>query len=184
MEENVNGQPIVDKSKAFSAIDVGTTKIVALVGCSRENGTLEILGKGEVDSVGLKVGQVANVAYASASIREAVKFARETAGFFPEDVVVGVAGRHIRTTKHCVPRNRVNPDAPITQEELDEGFDVEFPMTKEGYGLIETYAAEVREDGYYYASGELSDDEPIYKKAEINENGEFLLNNVFVLTKI
>ena len=71
-----------------------------------------------------------------------------------------------------------------TQEELDEGFDVEFPMTKEGYGLIETYAAEVREDGYYYASGELSDDEPIYKKAEINENGEFLLNNVFVLTKI
>ena len=134
MEENVNGQPIVDKSKAFSAIDVGTTKIVALVGCSRENGTLEILGKGEVDSVGLKVGQVANVAYASASIREAVKFARETAGFFPEDVVVGVAGRHIRTTKHCVPRNRVNPDAPITQEELDDIMEDAYNV---GYGADE-----------------------------------------------
>lgn len=120
MEENVNGQPIVDESKAFSAIDVGTTKIVALVGCRKENGTLEILGRGEVQSVGLKVGQIANVAYASNSIREAVKYAREEAGFFPENVVVGVAGRHIRTTKHCVPRNRMNPEVPITKEELDD----------------------------------------------------------------
>ena len=119
-EKNVNGQPIVDKSKAFAAIDVGTTKIVALVGCRKENGTLEILGFGDVPSAGLKVGQIANVAYASTSIREAVKMAREEAGFFPESVVVGVAGRHIRTTKHCVPRNRVNPDAPITKEELDD----------------------------------------------------------------
>ncbi|MBP5584321.1 MAG: hypothetical protein J6X43_10305, partial [Bacteroidales bacterium] len=120
MEEKVNGQPIVDKSKAFSAIDVGTTKIVALVGCRKENGTLEILGRGEVPSVGLKVGQIANVAYAANSIREAVKFARMEAGFFPENVVVGVAGRHIRTMKHSVPRNRVNPECPLTKEELDD----------------------------------------------------------------
>ena len=120
MEENVNGQPIVDKSKAFSAIDVGTTKIVALVGCRKENGALEIIGRGEVPSVGLKVGQIANVAYAANSIREAVKLAREEAGFFPENVVVGVAGRHIRTTTHSVPRNRENAEVPISKEELDD----------------------------------------------------------------
>lgn len=120
MEEKVNGQPIVDKSKAFSAIDVGTTKIVALVGCRKENGLLEVLGMGEVPSAGLRIGQIANVTLASRSITEAVNLARAEAGFFPTNVVVGVAGRHIRTTQYSVSRNRTNPQTPITQDELDE----------------------------------------------------------------
>ncbi|MCQ2960414.1 MAG: cell division protein FtsA [Bacteroidales bacterium] len=110
----------IDPAKMFAAIDVGTTKIVALVGYKNEKGKIVVCGKSNVPSSGLWCGEVAQVSIAAKSVKLAVEKAEKEAGFFPKKVVVGVAGKHIRAQHFSVPKNRDNAAAEITQEELDE----------------------------------------------------------------
>lgn len=110
----------INKSKMFAAIDVGTTKIVALVGYKDENGNIVVLGKGEEKSAGIMVGQVSNVHHASESVKKAVDAARAEAGFFPDSATIGIAGRHIRSMTFRVQKNRENPESAITEEELEK----------------------------------------------------------------
>ncbi|CAN5682519.1 cell division protein FtsA [soil metagenome] len=74
------------------AIDVGTTKIVALVGrVDSQRGSVEVLSMGEAPSYGLKRGVVVDREAAADSIAEAI----EVCGMGHEPVVVGIAGSHI-----------------------------------------------------------------------------------------
>lgn len=74
------------------AIDVGTTKIVALVGrVDSQRGSVEVLSMGEAPSYGLKRGVVVDREAAADSIAEAI----EVCGMGQEPVVVGIAGSHI-----------------------------------------------------------------------------------------
>ena len=118
MEENVKESH--EKSGVFSAIDVGTTKIVALVGRKNEEGRIEVLGVGEVAATGMAVGTVINASLATKSIIKAVELAREEAGCFPSNVVVGVAGRHVRSMTHSTGLNRADSSQPISKEDLDQ----------------------------------------------------------------
>ena len=109
-----------ERSGVFSAIDVGTTKIVALVGRKNEEGRIEVLGVGEVAATGMAVGTVINASLATKSIIKAVDLAREEAGCFPSNVVVGVAGRHVRSMTHSTGLNRADSSQPISKEDLDQ----------------------------------------------------------------
>ncbi|MDQ4106194.1 MAG: cell division protein FtsA [Actinomycetota bacterium] len=74
------------------AIDVGTTKIVALVGrVDPQRGSVEVLSMGEAPSYGLKRGVVVDREAAADSVAEAI----EACGMGHEPVVVGIAGSHI-----------------------------------------------------------------------------------------
>ena len=74
------------------AIDVGTTKIVALVGrVDPQRGSVEVLAMGEAPSYGLKRGVVVDREAAADSVAEAI----EACGMGQEPVVVGIAGSHI-----------------------------------------------------------------------------------------
>ncbi|MGB3681855.1 MAG: cell division protein FtsA [Rubrobacteraceae bacterium] len=74
------------------AIDVGTTKIVALVGrVDLQRGSVEVLSMGEAPSYGLKRGVVVDREAAADSVAEAI----EACGMGAEPVVVGIAGSHI-----------------------------------------------------------------------------------------
>lgn len=74
------------------AIDVGTTKIVALVGrVDSERGSVDVLSMGEAPSYGLKRGVVVDREAAADSVAEAI----EACGMGHEPVVVGIAGSHI-----------------------------------------------------------------------------------------
>lgn len=119
MEQNVK-QPVVDAAKMFAAIDVGTTKIVALVGYKNENNEIVVCGMSNIPSSGIWSGEVSHVSKAAKSIRTAVDLASEEAGFFPKKVVVGVAGRHVHAIRFSVPKTREDASAEITQEELDQ----------------------------------------------------------------
>ena len=119
MEQNVK-QPVVDAAKMFAAIDVGTTKIVALVGYKNENNEIVVCGMSNIPSSGIWSGEVAQVSNAAKSIRAAVDEASKEAGFFPGKVVVGVAGRHVHAIRFSVPKTREDAAAEITQEELEQ----------------------------------------------------------------
>ena len=78
-------------------LDIGTTKIVAMIGKKNEYGKLEILGLGKSKSLGVKRGMVENIAQTISSIQKAIEDAEEKSGYKINDCVVGIAGQHIRS---------------------------------------------------------------------------------------
>jgi cell division protein FtsA len=76
-------------------LDIGTTKIAAIVGEMRENG-LDIIGIGTHPSRGLKKGAVINVEATVAAIKKAVEEAELMAGVEIHSVYTGIAGGHIK----------------------------------------------------------------------------------------
>lgn len=75
-------------------LDIGTTKICAVVGESTEGG-VEIVGMGSHPSVGLRKGVVINIENTVASIKKAVEEAELMAGCEIATVITGIAGGHI-----------------------------------------------------------------------------------------
>ena len=81
-------------------LDIGTTKIVAMIGRQNEYGKVEILGIGKSKSLGVHRGVVNNITQTIQSIQQAVQEAEADSGVKIEDVVVGIAGQHIRSLQH------------------------------------------------------------------------------------
>ena len=78
-------------------LDIGTSKIVAIVGHRTEDGEIEIVGIGSHPSRGLKKGVVINIDSTVQSIQRAVEEAELMAGCNIHSVYVGIAGSHIRS---------------------------------------------------------------------------------------
>ena len=79
------------------ALDIGTSKVVAIVGAIGANGDLEIVGTGMHESSGLKKGVVVNIEATVTSIQRAVEEAELMAGCSIHSVYAGIAGSHIRS---------------------------------------------------------------------------------------
>ena len=79
------------------ALDIGTSKVVALVGEVNADGQLEIVGIGSHKSTGLRKGVVVDIESTVQSIQRAVEEAELMAGFQIHSVYAGIAGSHIRS---------------------------------------------------------------------------------------
>ncbi len=90
---------MANKNSIISAIDIGTTKIVAIIGRKTDSGKFEILGIGRHDSKGVRRGEVLNIEEAVKSIQSAVIEAEQNAGLKITEVYVGIAGAHIRSQR-------------------------------------------------------------------------------------
>ena len=78
-------------------MDIGTSKVVAIVGRINEDGGLHIIGMGSHPSRGLKKGTVVNIEWTVESIQRAVEEAELMAGCTIRSVYAGIAGSHIRS---------------------------------------------------------------------------------------
>lgn len=78
-------------------LDIGTSKVVAIVGEISSTGDLSIVGIGSHKSVGLKKGVVVNIESTVQSIQRAIEEAELMAGCQIHSVYVGIAGNHIRS---------------------------------------------------------------------------------------
>ena len=78
-------------------LDIGTSKVCAIVGEHRPEGGLEVIGIGVHPSRGLKKGVVVNIESTVQSIRHAVEEAEFMAGCQINVVVTGIAGSHVRS---------------------------------------------------------------------------------------
>ncbi len=78
-------------------LDIGTSKVVAIVGEVTPEGDLEIIGLGSYPSRGLKKGVVVNIESTVQSIQRAVEEAELMAGCQIDSVYAGIAGSHIRS---------------------------------------------------------------------------------------
>ncbi len=87
------------KEQYVAAIDIGTTKIVAIVGTKNENGKIEILGLSKAPSKGVKRGVVLNIEETVNAIQKTVEDVQTRSGIAFSEVFVGIAGQHIKSLK-------------------------------------------------------------------------------------
>lgn len=106
----------MQKDKLVVGLDIGTTKIVAMVGRQNEFGKLEILGMGKAVSEGVIRGMVTNINTTVNAITKAVREAEEQAGINIKVVNVGIAGQHIKSSMH---------HGSITRDDTEEEISVE-----------------------------------------------------------
>ncbi len=76
-------------------VDIGTTKVCAIVAAAEPNGRVTVLGVGTAESDGLNRGVVVNIDRTVASVQKAVREAENVAGVKVQRVIVGIAGDHI-----------------------------------------------------------------------------------------
>ena len=100
-------------------LDIGTTKIVAMIGKKNEYGKLEILGVGKSKSLGVARGVVNNITQTIQSIQQAILEAENNSGYQIKDVVVGIAGQHIRSIQHSDYISRPNSDEVIGGKDIE-----------------------------------------------------------------
>lgn len=103
------------------ALDIGTSKVVALVGEVTEEGKLEVIGIGSYPSRGLKKGVVVNIESTIQSIQRAVEEAELMSGMQINSVYVGIAGSHVRSlNSHGIVAIK---DKEVTESDVDRVMD-------------------------------------------------------------
>jgi len=121
-------------------IDLGTTKISAIIAEVDEEGEIQVVGVGNTQSRGMRRGVVVNIDKATEAIGVAINQAEQMAGIQVKDVYVGIAGDHIRSINsrgviavsrgHTISRSNV-----ITQNDVDRVLEaaraVALPMDRE-----------------------------------------------------
>jgi len=129
-------------------LDIGTTKIVALVGQKNEFNKVEILGVGKSKSLGVHRGVVNNITQTIQSIQQAVDDANTNSGFQISDVVVGIAGQHIRSIQHSDYITRENPESVIDEEDIQRLIQQVYKLVMlPGEEIIHVLPQEYKVDG-------------------------------------
>jgi cell division protein FtsA len=90
-------KPRKSEKSLVVGLDVGTSKIVAIVGESQPDGSVEVIGLGSHPSTGLKRGVVVDMASTEHAIQRAVEEAELMAGCEIHSVFAGISGNHIRS---------------------------------------------------------------------------------------
>lgn len=102
-------------------LDIGTSKVVAIVGEMQPDGNVEVIGIGSHSSRGLKKGVVVNIESTVQSIQRAVEEAELMAGCQIHSVYVGIAGSHVRSlNSHGIVAIK---DREVTRSDLERVLD-------------------------------------------------------------
>ncbi|PJD92761.1 MAG: cell division protein FtsA [Legionella sp.] len=105
----------------ITGLDIGTSKIVALVGEVNPDGSLQLIGIGRHPSRGLKRGVVVDIEATVSSIQRAVQEAELMAGCEVRSVFTGIAGSHIRSlNSHGIVAIR---DTEVSQADVERVID-------------------------------------------------------------
>ena len=135
-------------SKISVGLDIGTTKIVAMVGDKNEFGKVEILGIGKSKSLGVHRGVVNNISQTIQSIQSAIHEAENHSNEKIDKVVVGIAGQHIRSLQHSDYITRDNSNEVIAESDIDKVINQVYKLVMmPGEEIIHVLPQEFKIDG-------------------------------------
>ena len=135
-------------NKIAVGLDIGTTKIVAMMGLKNEYNKLDIVGIGKSKSRGVHRGVVNNITQTIQSIHSAVNEAEALSGKKINNVVVGIAGQHIRSLQHSDYITRTNPEEVIDEADLERLKNQVFKLVMlPGEEIIHVLPQEYKVDG-------------------------------------
>lgn len=108
------------ESEIIVGLDIGTTKIAAIVGARNDNGKINILGVGRTETKdAILRGVVVNIDRTVEAIRAAIEEASRKSNVNIEVVHVGIAGQHIKSLHHRGQITRDNSSEEINQTDID-----------------------------------------------------------------
>ena len=119
----------MENEKIVVGLDIGTTKICAIVGRKNEYGKLEVLGMGKAESEGVIKGIVTNIDKTVLAIEKAIKEASEMSGIDIGVVNVGIAGQHIRSSIHHGGITRMSKEDEVSIEDVNR-------LTEDMYRIV------------------------------------------------
>tara|TARA_B100001093_G_C26860501_1_gene1029954 strand:+ start:24079 stop:25359 length:1281 start_codon:yes stop_codon:yes gene_type:complete len=109
----------MEKKEYAVGLDIGTTKIVAIIGCKNEYGKIQVIGVGKSQSLGVKRGVVNNITQTIDSIRKSVEEAEVDSGLKISNVVAGIAGQHIKSLHHSDYITRERIEEVISDDDIE-----------------------------------------------------------------
>ena len=119
----------MEQEKIVVGLDIGTTKICAIVGRKNDFGKLEVLGLGKAESEGVIKGIVTNIDKTVFAIEKAIREASDMSGIDVGVVNVGIAGQHIRSSIHHGSITRNTKDDEISIEDVNR-------LTEDMYRIV------------------------------------------------
>lgn len=126
-------------SEIIFGLDVGTTKICALVG-EVTNRQLRIIGVGLEEARGIRRGAVVDVPEATIAIAKAIEEAEKTSGYDLAQAVVTISGEHIKSTNNRGVVGVGRNDDPISREDVERVLaaaqDIQLPRNQQIIHLI------------------------------------------------
>ena len=136
------------QENTYVGLDIGTTKIVAMVGSLNEYDKLKIVGIGKSKSLGVHRGVVNNITQTIQSIQSAVIDAEADSSSKIKKVVVGIAGQHIRSLQHSDYITRSNSDQVIDENDLEKLVNQVYKLVMlPGEEIIHVLPQEYKVDG-------------------------------------
>jgi len=111
------------RNEVITGLDIGTTKICALIAELTEHGELLVTGIGVAPSPGMKKGVVVDIESTTRAVEEAVAKASRQAGREVESVYVGVTGEHIASLNSSGVIAITHPDREITNADVERALE-------------------------------------------------------------
>jgi cell division protein FtsA len=111
-----------DQSSVFVGLEVGTSKVCAVVGEVSAAGALGIIGVGQARSRGVRKGEIVDLALATEDIRNAVVEAEQMADVEIRSVYLGVTGGHVRGFNNRGVHPVVSADREITEDDVQDAI--------------------------------------------------------------
>lgn len=138
--------------KVITAVDVGSSKIVTLVGeATGGQGEFSIIGVGVVPARGMKRGQVINVSEATAAIRESLDGAERSSTLKINHAIVSVSGSHIASQNSHGAVAISRGDQGVSMADINHGLEsaqaVSVPNNREIIHVIPRHFKVDEQDG-------------------------------------
>ena len=138
----------MEKKELYIGLDIGTTKIVAMIGVINEYDKLKIIGVGKSKSLGVHRGVVNNISQTIQSIQSAFNEAENNSNEKIDKVIVGIAGQHIRSLQHSDYITRENSDEVIDIQDIEKVINQVYKLVMmPGEEIIHVLPQEFKIDG-------------------------------------
>src|SRR5216110_1775696 len=111
-----------DPSSVIVGLEVGTSKVCAMVGEVNDAGALSVIGVGQSRSRGVRKGEIVDASLASEDIRNAVVEAEQMADVEVRSVYLGVSGGHLRGFNNRGVHPVVSADREISDEDVQDAI--------------------------------------------------------------
>jgi cell division protein FtsA len=119
----------VEREAVLVGIDVGTSKVVALIGEVGRDGSLTIVGKGVAPAAGLKKAVVVNIEQTVRSIAAAVEQSERSSGYQIDRAFVGVGGQHVESQNSRGAVAVSGHHREVTREDINRATEVARAVT-------------------------------------------------------
>ena len=109
-----------DDSNIIVGLEIGTSKVCAVVGEQGAEGALNIIGLGQARSRGVRKGEIVDAALAEEDVRNAIVEAEKMANVEVRSVYLGVTGGHIRGFNNHGIHPVVSADREISEDDVED----------------------------------------------------------------